>query len=63
MGFPLRKNQKNLNSQKRYKMLVLVLGYALLTWREKNNDVGIKLNLNTSLSKCSSVRIPEISQS
>ena len=24
-----RKNQKNLNSQKRYKMLVLVLGYAL----------------------------------
>ena len=25
-----RKNQKNLNSQKRYKMLVLVLGYALI---------------------------------
>ena len=35
----------------------------MLTWREKNNDVGIKLNLNTSLSMCSSVRIPEISQS
>ena len=25
-----RKNQKNLNSQKRYKMRVLILGYALV---------------------------------
>ena len=38
-----RKNQKNLNSQKRYKMLVLVLGYALFFSAE--NVLGPLLSL------------------
>ena len=43
-----RKNQKNLNSQKRYKMLVLVLGYALI-----GGTLFIKVNFKGTL--CSTI--------
>ena len=44
-----RKNQKNLNSQKRYKMLVLVLGYALVPMTMESKAIIYKSRGEVSL--------------
>ena len=48
-----RKNQKNLNSQKRYKMLVLVLGYALHSTALTMNGMAKILSINCQATFCS----------